>query len=172
MDDDRIISLFFERSEDAISELDKSYGALFRQLAKNVIGDAEDADECVNDAYLSVWNAIPPAKPDSLRAFAGRILRNLALKRYRYNTASKRNAHYDAALDELAEMIPCAETADQTADAAELSRLIDGFLVTLDRDNRIMFVRRYWYCDSIADIAGMIGISEGAVKTRLSRTKA
>ena len=172
MEDERIVSLFFERSEDAVDELDKKYGAQLRLLAKNIVGDVSDADECVNDAFLAVWDAIPPAKPDSLRAFAGKILRNLSLKRYRYNTAAKRNCHYDAALDELANIIPCADRTEDTVDATEISRVIDAFLGTLDRDSRALFVRRYWYCDSISDAAKMLGLSENAAKMRLSRTRA
>lgn len=171
MDDERIVSMFFDRSEDAVGELDKKYGTMLRQMSKNIVGDAADAEECVNDAYLAVWDAIPPAKPDSLRAFAGKILRNLSLKRYRYNNAGKRGGHHAAAIDELCEVIPCAASAEEMAEAAEISRVIDRFLGTLDAENRVLFVRRYWYCDSIADAAKMLGISEGAAKMRLSRTR-
>ena len=101
MEDAQIIELFFARSEDAISELDKKYGKLCHKLADNILASAQDAEECVNDAYLSTWNAIPPQRPESLPAFVGTLVRRCSITRYRANTAMKRNSHYDMCMEEL-----------------------------------------------------------------------
>lgn len=101
MEDAQIIELFFARSEDAISELDKKYGKLCHKLADNILASAQDAEECVNDAYLSTWHAIPPQRPESLPAFVGTLVRRCSITRYRANTAMKRNSHYDMCMEEL-----------------------------------------------------------------------
>lgn len=171
MDDNKIIDLFFERSEKAISELSSKYGGICLKVATNVLRNRQDAEECVNDSYLSVWNAIPPKRPNPLLAFLCRIVRNISINRYEYNSAQKRNGIYDVCLDELQECISSDETVESEFSANELSRLIDEYLDTLDKTNRMVFVRRYWYMDSFKDISSMSGLSEGAVRTRLSRLR-
>lgn len=169
MDDSEIIDLFFERSEQAIVELSKKYGDLCKHISFNILNNSLDVEECVSDAYLGMWNSIPPQRPNPLLAYVCRIVRNLSIKKYHYNTAEKRNSKYSLALDELGECIAnCAET-DQEAPA--LDEIIDGFLSTLSHDNRVMFMRRYWFSDSISEMAELFGIPEHNVSARLCRMR-
>ncbi|MCH5325446.1 MAG: sigma-70 family RNA polymerase sigma factor [Eubacterium sp.] len=171
MDDNKIIELFFARSESAISELSEKYGSYCRRIAKNILRDERDAEECVNDSYLAVWNTIPPNRPDPLLTYVCKIVRNLASKKYHSNTAVKRNSYYDAVLDELENTIPSPTIVEDELDRLELSRLIDSFLDTLDKESRVMFVRRYWYSDSLNDIAKMFAVSENHAAVKLFRIK-
>lgn len=171
MDDVKIIELFFERSEQAINELSNKYGSVCIKVANNILNNKEDAEECVNDAYLGTWNTIPPQKPNPLLSYVCRIVRNLALKKYHFNTAIKRNSTYDVALDELENCIPSATTIEEEMDAIEMARMIDSFLETLDKEKRILFVRRYWCSDSIEDLAKLFGTSKHNVSVKLSRTR-
>ena len=125
MDDGRSIDLFFERSEQAVAELENRYGTAARRLAGNILGDGRDAEECVNDGYMALWNAIPPKVPVSLGGYFCRTVRNLAARRYRANIAAKRNTHYDAALDELAECVAAPEGVEDAMNARELTAAID-----------------------------------------------
>lgn len=167
MDDSRIIDLFFERSEKAISELSLKHGGICLKVATNILRNHQDAEECVNDSYFGVWNAIPPKRPNPLLAFVCRLVRNIFINRYEYNSAQKRKGIYDVCLDELQECISSDETVESGYSANELSRLIDEYLDMLDNTNRMVFARRYWYMDSFKDISSMSGLSEGAVRTRL-----
>lgn len=171
MDDSRIIALFTERSEQAIKELAKKYGKLCGHIAKNILQNEQDAEECVSDAYMGCWNTIPPEHPVSLQAYVCRIVRNISITKYRANTAGKRNSHYDASLDELEECLASRMLVEEECEAKELGKLINLFLGTLDRENRIIFVRRYWYGDEISDIAEYSRLSENNVYVRLSRTR-
>ena len=171
MTDEEIIDLFFERSEQAISELAEKHGRAVNRVAFNILGDPEDAKECVNDTWLGAWNSIPPHRPSPLRTYVCRIARNLATKRYHANFAQKRNSLYDAALDELAECIPDRSTVEDSIDAKELARIIDGFLDTLSYKDKFLFMRRYWFADSLADAAKMAGMSYSAAAVRLHRVK-
>ncbi|MCI9176552.1 MAG: sigma-70 family RNA polymerase sigma factor [Lachnospiraceae bacterium] len=171
MEDSRIIDLFFERSEQAIAELSKKYGAVCNRVAGNILRNSLDVEECVNDAYLGAWNTIPPRRPEPLLAYLCRIVRNLSITRYHANTAAKRNSFYDAALDELEECLASAKTVETEISAKELSDLLDRFLGTLDRENRIMFVRRYWYSDPVSSIAAAFHMSSNSVSARLSRIR-
>ena len=171
MDDSKIIALFFARSEQAITELSMKYGKLCIHIANNILGNFQDAEECVNDAYLGAWNTIPPQKPNPLQAYICRIVRNIAITRYHANTALKRNSHYDVALEELEHCLVSAETADSRLKAKELSHLLDRFLATLDTRSRVMFVRRYWYSDSVADIASAFRMRPNSVSVQLSRIR-
>lgn len=153
MEDAQIIELFFVRSEDAISELDKKYGKLCHKLADNILASAQDAEECVNDAYLSAWNAIPPQRPESLPAFVGTLVRRCSITRYRANTAMKRNSHYDMCMEELETFLASPQQAMEEHYAArELAAAIERFLDTQSKENRVLFMRRYWYADSFAEI--------------------
>lgn len=171
MEDRKIIELFFARSEQAIMELSEKYGSICSKVAFNVLNNTQDAEECVNDAYLGTWNTIPPQNPDPLLTYVCRIVRNLAIKKYHKNTAAKRNSIYDVALDELENCFPSSASVEDALDAMELARIIDGFLATLDEENQMMFVRRYWYSDSISDIAKRFRISNNSVSVRLLRTR-
>ena len=167
MDDKQIIRLFFERSEQAITELSQKYGALCLQLADNILNDAE---ECVNDAYLGAWNSIPPQTPDPLRAYICRIVRNHSLKKLRANTALKRGSQFEVSLSELEDCISGSSLDEQLA-VSELTAQINAFLSALPRDDRVMFVKRYWFSESLSEIADTFAITENNASVRLSRIR-
>lgn len=171
MEDQEIIQLFFARSEQAITELQGKYGNRCLQVAWNILNNRLDAEECVNDAYLAAWNSIPPQKPAPLLTYVCHIVRNLSIKRYHANAAQKRNSHYDVALDELGECIQTKDTVENELAVKELADAINNFLGTLSKENRMMFVRRYWFSDSVADIAVMFGTSSKIVSLRLLRVR-
>ena len=171
MDDQKIINLFYERSEQAIKELSKKYGGLCHTIAKNILNNEADAEECVNDAYLGAWNTIPPQSPSPLLSYIIKIVRNLAIKKYHSNCALKRNSHYDIALSELEECIPSSYSVEDEIDAKILTQHLNEFLGSLDKTNRIIFVRRYWYADSISKIANAFQMSDHTITMRLSRTR-
>lgn len=171
LEDSKIIELFFARAEQAIVELSAKYGTVCGRIARNILKNDLDAEECVNDTYLAAWNTIPPQKPNPLRTYIFRIVRNISIAKYHANTSVKRNSIYDVALDELENCLPASITVEQEISAKELSRQIDRFLATLDEENQMMFVRRYWYSDSISDIAERFQTSNNNVSVRLSRTR-
>ena len=171
MNDERIIELFFERSEQAIKELDEKYGRVCHKVSYNILNNQQDAEECVNDAYLGTWNAIPPAKPDPLLAFVCKIVRNISLKRYEQNTAAKRNSHYDVAMEELEDCLASTTTIEQEIAERELTEIIESFLDSLSTENRVIFLRRYWFSDTYADIAKQVGLTEKNVSVRLTRIR-
>ena len=172
MTDEEIINLFFERSEQAISELAAKHGNAVGRVVLNILKDEEDAKECVNDTWLGTWNSIPPNRPDPLRTYVCRIARNLATKRYHANQAKKRNSQYDLALDELEACIPDSNTVEDAVAAKELAEIINRFLDNLSYEDRFLFMRRYWYADPLPEIAKMAGMSYGAAAVRLHRVKA
>ena len=171
IDDEKIIDLFFERSEQGIRELDIKYGKVCHKLSNNIVNNRQDAEECVNDAYLGAWNTIPPQNPNPLLTYICRIVRNLSIKKYHANTSVKRNSFYDAALDELEECVSSSESVEAEISAKELTRQIDYFLDTLDAESRILFVRRYWYAYSISELAKQFGLKSNTVSVRLSRIR-
>ena len=171
MDDSMIIELFFQRSENAISELSSKYGPLCLRTSVNITNNVEDAQECVNDAYLGVWNAIPPRRPGSLSAYVLRIVRNISINRVRQNNALSRGGRYQEVQEELVECVIAQNTTEEIYDAKLLSGYITEFLGGLSRINRLLFIRRYWYLDSYEDLSAATGLREGAVRTRLSRLR-
>lgn len=170
MDDRYIIKLLFDRAEGAIDALEKKYGKGLHRMAMNILSDPQDAEECVNDTYLALWNTIPPNWPEPLSAYAYKIGRNTALKKLRNRTAQKRSA-YEVSLDELAACISDA-SAQEALDARELGRAIDRYLTTLTSENRIIFLRRYWFGDSLKNLAHILGMTENALSVRLNRIRA
>ena len=170
MTDEKIIDLFFLRSEQAISELDKKYGRACYSVSYRILNNGQDAEECVNDSYIGVWNAIPPARPDPLRAFVLKIVRNISLKRYEQNTAAKRNSHYDVAMEELEDCLASSATIEEIEER-RLTEIIEAFLGSLTEENRVIFMRRYWFSDSYADIAKRVGLTEKNVSVRLTRIR-
>ena len=170
MVDEEIIGLFFARSEQAISELDTKYGKVFHKTSYNILNDKLDAEECVNDAYLGTWNAIPPTKPSSLLAYVCQVGRNISLKRHRDNTAARRDSRASVPIDELEGCLPGPSMADIWS-ARELGRSINRFLETVEPENRVIFIKRYWFSDSIAEIAIAMKMSENHISVRLFRTK-
>lgn len=171
MEDKKIVDLFFERSEQGIEKLSEKYGALLMRIAENVLGSRQDAEECVNDTYLAVWNRVPPERPDPLVSYVCRIVRNLALKKYHANTAKKRNSTYDVALEEIADCFPAASSVEDEMEAKETAALINAFLETLDEAGRVLFVRRWWYSESIEALAALFQTSRHNVSVRLSRIR-
>ncbi len=170
MEDKKIIALLWQRAEQAISALAKQFGAGLHRLAMNILGNRQDAEESVNDTYLALWNAIPPEQPDPLSAYVYRVGKNTALKKHRENTAQKRDSRYDTSLDELAGCVAGCSLEEEW-EARELGRAIDRFLSQQTTQNRIIFLRRYWFGDSVKEIAGLYGMSPGAVSVRLNRLR-
>ena len=172
MEDKKIIELYFDRDESALSETDKKYGRYCYSIAYNILSDHEDSRESVNDTYLGAWNTIPPKRPPILSTFLGRITRNIAFKRYREKAAAKRGGGVVAvSLDELSECIASSDTVEREFERQELTRIVDGFLRALPEEERNVFIRRYWYCDEISAIAKRYGATKGKIKMMLSRTR-
>ena len=171
MEDKKIIELFFARSERAIECVRERYGDLCRHIAANMLSDPEDVEECVSDTYLALWNAIPPARPQKLRPFIARIARNQAGNKLAYNRAQKRGREMQISLDELEPWLISARDVEGELDGKELTRAIERFLLTLDADSRNVFLRRYWFYDSIEQIAAGFGATESWVKSRLLRAR-
>ena len=171
MEDEKIIVLLFERSEQALWELDQKYGNLCRSLSYRIVNSRWDAEECVNDAFLGAWNAIPPAKPNPMLSYLLKIVRNLSLKCYWKKEAAKRNSSYTIALQEIEACIADRCTVEEELEARELARIIESFLDTLTAENRVIFIRRYWFSDSYDDIAKRVGLSEKNISVRLTRIR-
>lgn len=170
MTDTEIISLFFARSEQAIAALGEEYGAILRRAARSILQNEADAEECVNDSYLAVWNTVPPKKPDPLLPYALRIVRNKALSILRHRSAQKRSG-YLLALDELAEILPDSSSPEARFDARELGRCIDRWLDTLTAENRSLFLRRYWFGETPQALAEGFGGTENRINARLYRMR-
>lgn len=171
MEDEKIIELFFNRSEKAIEEVDKKYGKTCHNISYNILHNRLDAEECVNDAYWGAWNAIPPARPNPLLTYLCKIVRNLSLKRYEFNTAIKRNSTYDVAMEELESCLSSPETVESEIALKELTHIIENFLDSLSTENRVIFLRRYWFSDTYSDIAARVGMTEKNVSVRLTRIR-
>ena len=171
MTDEEIVDLYWNREEKAIHETDKKYGKYLHTIAYNILADREDSQESVNDTYLAAWDSMPPHKPAVLSTYLGKITRRIALDRLRRNNAQKRGGGQVAlSMDELTECIPDGKSIDDHLQAEELSRHIDAFLRSLPSAQRSVFICRYWFFDSIGDIAKQFGYSESKVKTMLHRT--
>ena len=171
MDDQNIIELFFRRDEAAISATDKAYGPLCRRIAMNILSIREDAEECVNDTYHTAWNRIPPTRPQSLKAFLGRIARDLSISRWRRDHARKRYNGIETLLSELDECVPSAVDVERSVEAAELTERIAAWLGTLDAPDRALFLRRYWYGDAVNALARERGETENRTAQRLLRLR-
>ena len=172
MDDNAIIELFFARDEGAIRAASREYGVYCAAIARNILDDRGAAEECVNDAWLRCWQSIPPQRPKSLKAYAGRIVRNLALSALRAGTARKRGGgQVQLALDELGEVVSGGETPEGALDGKLLRAALDGFLATLPEGQRNLFLRRYWYLDSVEQLAKRFCMSQTQVTTTLHRLR-
>ena len=169
--DEQIIELFFNRSGNAIDELDKKYGKVLHKLSYNILNDRLDVEECLNDSYLGVWNTIPPERPNPLLTYVCKIVRNISLKRYHSKTALKRNSTYDIAMSEVENYILAPNSVESEIEAKELAALIENFLDTLSVENRVIFMRRYWFSDTYKEIADRVGITEKMVSMRLTRIR-
>ena len=171
MQDEMIIELFCERSEHAIVELSAKYGRMAQSICSNILKNSSDAEECVNDSLFTMWNLIPPNKPMSLRAYFINVVRNKALDRYRYNSAPKRNSYYDIALDELEECLNSPASPVREVEESVLSDAINKFLGSIKKEDRVMFVSRYFLSESNVAIAQKMNLKETAVRLRLHRTR-
>lgn len=167
MDDINITEMFFNRDEGAIEETQKKYGEYIRAVAYNITGTAEDASECENDTYLKLWNSIPPERPDNFKAYLGRIARNAALSIYRKSSAAKRDPGSFVIFHELEECIPSSFSTEEHADAEYVSSVICAWLKSLKAEDRVIFVKRYWYGDSVGDISVSSGFSASKISQRL-----
>ncbi|MCD8106505.1 MAG: sigma-70 family RNA polymerase sigma factor [Oscillospiraceae bacterium] len=171
MEDSMIIDLFFERSETAIRELDIKYGEICRGFSNNILGSRQDAEECVNDAYLGVWNSIPPARPEPLLSFVIKIVRNISLNAYHKKEAAKRRSSYTVAMEEIEGCLASSGSVEGELEAKELAGIIGSFLDTLSAENRAVFMRRYWLSESYEKIAEEVGLSEKNVSVKLVRIR-
>ena len=170
MDDLRIIELYFARDEQAIKETDVKYGKLCHSIAYNILNNNEDSEECVNDTYIGVWNAIPPTRPNSFMAFLCKITRNVSLKRIEAMARQKRSQATMVSLDDLAEILP-DESIRENISNDNLTELISDFLRKEKADVRNVFIRKYYFFDSIGDIAKQYGFTQSKVKNMLYHTR-
>lgn len=170
MDDNQIINLFFQRDEDAVRAIDEKYGSKLNALVANILQSREDGLECVNDTYMKAWNSIPPARPEYLFAFLAATARNIAIDLIRKNNAGKRQAKVVELTKELEECIGDGGL-QSNLDKEDIGALLSDFLEFIDENKRIIFLRRYWYSDSIKDISKRMQMSESAIKVTLHRTR-
>ena len=170
MDDLRIIELYFERDEQAIKETDAKYGKLCNSIAYNILNNHEDSEECVNDTYVGVWNTIPPTRPGNFMAFVCKIARNLSLKRFEFMKREKRSADVLLSLDELAAVLSDERYAPNVSDE-DLGKLISKFLRSQKENVRNVFIRKYYFFDSIGEIARHYSFTESKVKNMLFYTR-
>lgn len=171
MTDAEIVQMFWRREETAIAQTQARYGAYCTQIAMNILSSREDAEECVSDTWLQAWHTIPPQQPRSLRAYLGRIVRNLALNRWSHNHAQKRDCGMEQLLSELEDCIPAPDIAQRKLETAALSEIISDWLETLPRSDRILFVRRYWYGDTLQELAGRTGVPANKLAQKMLRLR-
>ena len=171
MEDTAIIQLYWDRNEDAIAQTDLKYGALCRRIALNILASREDSEECVSDTWHRAWSTMPPQRPFSLRAYLGRIVRNLSISRLRERTAQKRGGGLELMLSELEDCLPAPHSTEQEADALALADILNTWLYSLSADDRVVFVRRYWYGDDVRGLASQWSCSPNQMTKRLSRLR-
>ncbi|MDO4316089.1 MAG: sigma-70 family RNA polymerase sigma factor [Oscillospiraceae bacterium] len=172
MEDSRIVELYWQRSADAITETHAKYGSYCYAIARNILGSAQDAEECVNDTWLGAWNAMPVHRPERLGPFVGKITRSLACNRRSAARAEKRGGgELPLVLEELGDCVPAAPSAAQAAEDRELERALNRFLRTLPERSCNIFLRRYWFAEPLADIAARYGLNQNTVKTNLFRSR-
>lgn len=171
MEDQEILHLYLQRSQQAPLETKNKYGAYCRAIARNILSNFSDIEECENDTYLAAWHAIPPNMPRKFSVFLGRITRNIALDKHGYNTAKKRNREFEVILTELEGCLASVETVETAYEAGEIGNLINQFLYAIDEQARNIFIRRYWYSDSIVDLCMRFNMSSSKVKSILFRTR-
>ena len=167
MDDETIVSLYWARDESAIAETSSKYGGLCNHIANNILSNYQDREECINDSYLAVWNAIPYKHPNKFSVFLSRIVRNLALKKYEYISAAKRNPAIVTSLEELGDCVSGTDSIELEIEKRNIENTINKFLWRLDEEKRNVFIRRYWYFDSIETICKYTGFSQSKVKSML-----
>ena len=171
MDDKQIIELYFERNEQAIKETQNKYGAFCHRMAMNILGIHEDAEECVNDTYYSVWKQIPPTVPEVFKVYLGRITRNLSISRFRAMRAKKRYSSMEIMLSELNDCVPSSSNVEQTIEVMQLSDYISEWLDSLPEEDCALFVRRYWFGDEVQELAKKCGITAAKMAQRMLRLR-
>lgn len=171
MNDEKIIELYFQRNENAISETALKYGKMIKAITYNILKNKQDSEECENDTYRIVWEKIPPASPAYFSVYLGRIARNTAFDRYDYNNAAKRNSELAIELSEIENCISSPGGVEASVESKQLAEHISNFLREINHIKRNVFIRRYWYSESISDIADEYGFSESKVKSMLMRTR-
>ena len=171
MEDSQIIDLYWNRDQQAIEETADKYGGLLTRISQNILRSPRDAEECVNDTYLRAWEAIPPTRPSALRTWLGSIVRNLSLDRWKQRQAGKRGGGLEVLMEELEDCVPAVRGPEDALEDQALAQVLSAFLAALPREGRIMFLRRYWYGESLADIAAGLDCGEGKVKSALFRTR-
>ena len=171
VEDQQLIKLFFDRSDKAICHLADKYEKSMYTISYNILQNRQDAEECVNDSYLSLWNAIPPARPDPLYSFVCRVTRNISLTRYKYNSAYKRDRANQVSFEEIADCFPADSDVTAEMEKEEITKILNMWLDTLNKDNLYIFMRRYWYMDSVSDISTNMQITQAAVYLRIDRMK-
>ena len=172
MEDEKIIELYFERNESAISETAEKYGNYLYKIAFNILSDNEDSEESVNETYMSAWNTIPPEKPNVFSAFLSKITRYISLNRYRAGKAKKRGGgEIDTAFDEIEECVPDKSNIYDEIETKELAEIISDYLKKLPETERKIFVCRYYYLDSLSDISKQFGFSQSKIASMLHRTR-
>lgn len=170
MDDRKIVDLYWARSEDAISESDKKYGRMLNALSYSLLSSREDAEECVNDTYIDAWNAMPMARPELLGAFLSKITRRISIDRFRLKHRERRGG-IDNLTDELSECISSGKTPQEEYENRQITEQINAFLYSQAKERRVMFVLRYFYSKSVAEISEQLGIGQSKVKTTLFRMR-
>jgi RNA polymerase sigma-70 factor (ECF subfamily) len=170
MTDSQIIALFWERKEDAIRETDAVYGRKLYAISDKILRSSQDAEESVSDTYMRAWETIPPQRPNYFFAYLAKICRNLSLGRLQWNSAAKRCAEVVSLTDEMQQCIP-DRSHERKLEGEEIGRVLNSFLDSISLESRLIFMRRYWYTDSIQEIAARYNISQSKVKTQLHRTR-
>ena len=171
-DDITIIQMFWDRDEKAIAATKEKYGHYCLSIAESILGNSEDAEECVNDAFLKTWDSIPPNKPSVLSAYIGKIVRNLSFNLYKRNNREKRGAgSIEPVLNELSDMIAGPNSTEDDFDGKIMSEAVNSFLSNLTEDKRKIFVCRYWYADSVKDISKRFGMTENSISVILNRLR-
>ena len=170
MEDAKIIELFWQRNEDAIRQTDSAYGRKLHMLSNNILRSLEDAEECVSDTYMRTWQTIPTQRPKYFFAYLAAICRHLSLNKLDWRLAAKRNVEVVSLTQEMELCIP-DRMLDEKMEGRELGRILNAFLGSLSQESRVIFLRRYWYVDTVAEIAARYGITESKVKMQLSRTR-
>ena len=170
MEDAKIIELYNARSELAVAETERKFGKMLFSIAMNILSNREDSEETVNDTYGKAWSSIPPQKPDFLGAWLGIITRNLSISRFRMNKAQKRSG-IETMLSELEECIPSSENIETESESKEITAAINRWLETLKKEERILFLRRYWFSDSIAELAEKVKIPPKKLSSKMFRLR-
>ena len=170
MEDYRIVDMYWDRDEGAIAESDRKYGRMLNSLSFALLSSREDAEECVNDTYIDAWNAMPTARPDNLGAFLSKITRRISIDKFRKQHRQKRGGLDNLTL-ELTDCIPSSESVESEYENGRLKETLDSFLYSLDKEKRVMFVRRYFYSHSVEQISEQMNISVAKVKTTLFRVR-